>query len=440
MRVARRRLMGVAFVAVIALIVWFCIATYAGTFTKSVTVLLRTDHVGNQLQTQSDVKVRGLIVGEVSAITSTGDGAQLALALQPDKVGLIPSNVTAQLLPKTLFGERYVDLVLPNDPSTRSIAAGDVIGQDRSSSAIELERVLDDLMPVLQAVQPEKLATTLTAIDQALSGRGEQLGKTLVQLDSYLGQLNPSLPDLDADIKKLASLSDTYSKAAPDLINALSDLTTTSKTLVDQKQNLVNLYASVTTTSGDLTNFLYANRNNLINLVATAKPTLDVLAKYAPEYQCLFKQMAGFVPRIDQAFGKGTNEPGLHITLEITANRGKYVPNQDEPRYADTRGPRCYDLTPAPDPFPQYPPDGPLKDGSKPPTPARSINDGILPAGTATSTITQSATLGLPNSTQELDMLSLLLGPSLGLPPNDVPGASGLLVGPLYRGSEVTLK
>ena len=37
-------------------------------------------------------------------------------------------------------------------------------------------------------------------------------------------------------------------------------------------------------------------------------------------------------------------------------------------------------------------------------------------------------------------MLSLLLGPSMGLAPNDVPGASGLLVGPLYRGAEVTLK
>jgi phospholipid/cholesterol/gamma-HCH transport system substrate-binding protein len=440
MRVARRRLMGVAFIAVIALIVWFCIATYAGMFTKSVTVLLRTDHVGNQLQTQSDVKVRGLIVGEVSAITSTGDGAQLALALQPDKVNLIPSNVSAQLLPKTLFGERYVDLVLPNDPSSRPIAGGDVIGQDRSSSAIELERVLDDLMPVLQAVQPEKLATTLTAIDQALSGRGEQLGQTLVQLDSYLGQLNPSLPNLDADIKKLSSLTNTYSQAAPDLINALSDLTTTSKTLVDEKQNLANLYASVTTASGDLTNFLYANKNNLINLAGTSRPTLDVLAKYAPEYQCLFKQMAGFLPRIDQAFGKGTANPGLHITLEITANRGKYLPDQDEPRYADTRGPRCYDLVPSPNPFPQYPPDGPIKDGSKPPTPSRSVNDGILPAGTATSTTTQSASLGLPNSTQELDMLSLLLGPSMGLAPNDVPGASGLLVGPLYRGAEVTLK
>jgi hypothetical protein len=196
----------------------------------------------------------------------------------------------------------------------------------------------------------------------------------------------------------------------------------------------------VTTASSDLTNFLYANKNNLINLAATAKPTLDVLAKYAPEYQCLFKQLAGFVPRVDQAFGKGTNNPGLHITLEITANRGKYVPNQDEPRYSDTRGPRCYDLVPSPNPFPQYPPDGPLKDGSKAPTPSRSVNDGILPAGTATSTLTQSASLGLPNSPQELDMLSLLLGPSMGLAPNDVPGASGLLVGPLYRGAEVTLK
>jgi phospholipid/cholesterol/gamma-HCH transport system substrate-binding protein len=443
MRVARRRLMGVAFIAVIALIVWFCVASYAGTFTRSVTVLLKTDHIGNQLQAQSDVKVRGLIVGEVSKITSTGDGARLELALQPDKVNLIPANVSAQLLPKTLFGERYVDLVLPRDPFGH-IAPGDVIGQDRSSSAIELEQVLDDLMPLLRAVQPQKLATTLTAIDQALSGRGTQLGQTLVRLDNYLTQLNPDLPNLDSDIKKLTTVASTYNQAAPDLINALSGLTTTSKTLVDQQQNLQLLYGSVTTASQDLTNFLNTNKNNLVNLVATSKPTLDVLARYAPEYNCLLTQMAGFVPRISRAFGQGTNNPGLHVTLEITANRGKYVPNQDEPRYEDNRGPRCYNLTPSLNRFPQYPPDGPFKDGSTPPPAARSVNDGILPAETATTAIQsapfQSAALGLPNSPEELDMLSALLGPQLGIAPNDVPGASGLIVGPLYRGAEVTLK
>ena len=56
-----------------------------------------------------------------------------------------------------------------------------MIAQDRSATAVEVERVLDDLLPLLQAVQPQKLATTLGALSQALQGRGEQLGQTLVR-------------------------------------------------------------------------------------------------------------------------------------------------------------------------------------------------------------------------------------------------------------------
>ncbi|KAA2234892.1 ABC transporter substrate-binding protein, partial [Solihabitans fulvus] len=79
---------------------------------------------------------------------------------------------------------------------------------------------------------------------------------------------------------------------------------------------------------------------------------------YAPEYPCFLQGLASFAPIIEKAFGKGTDKPGLHITMEITNNRGNYKPNQDEPVYGDKRGPRCYDITPRPTPFPQYPPEG----------------------------------------------------------------------------------
>jgi ABC-type transporter Mla subunit MlaD len=81
-----------------------------------------------------------------------------------------------------------------------------------------------------------KLASTLTAVATALDGRGTQLGQTLARLSDYLGELNPSLPDLKADITGLAIVSGIYDKAAPDLLQALSDLTTTSRTLVEKQQ------------------------------------------------------------------------------------------------------------------------------------------------------------------------------------------------------------
>ncbi|MGW0516539.1 MCE family protein [Crossiella sp. NPDC003009] len=446
--VLRRRLLGVVFLAVIALLLGLTVAVYRGDFERTAAVTLRTDHIGNQLMTESDVKVRGLIVGEVKRVSSKGDGAELELALQPDKLALIPKDVTARLLPKTLFGERYVALVPTGKPAGGHLAAGDVISQDRSSSAIELERVLSNLMPVLQAVQPQKLASTLGSMATALDGRGDQLGETLTLLNRYLRELNPALPDLKADITALADVSGTYDKAAPELLQALADLTTTTKTVAEQRTNLQTLYTSVGNTSADLTGFLAANRNNLIRVAQDSRPLLDVLAKYAPEYPCFLKGMAELVPRLDKAFGKGTSSPGLRITMEITANRGKYVPNQDEPRYGDKRGPRCYDIHPRPEPFPQYPPEGPVKDGSKPPPAARSANDGLNPpinvqngGHVAPSAASGGvADTGIANSSAEQDFLAALIAGQLGVEPQQVPSWASLVLGPAYRGTEVTLK
>ncbi|WP_447004531.1 MCE family protein [Saccharothrix isguenensis] len=435
------RLLGVAFLAIIALFLSLTVALYNDAFTEVVKVTLKTDRVGNQLQLDSDVKVRGMIVGEVKAIRTSGDGAELELALDPEQVRHIPANVSARLLPKTLFGERYVNLVLPKQ-GQQPLAEGDVIAQDRSSSAIELERVLDDLMPVLQAVQPEKLATTLTALSQALENRGRPLGETLVQLDAYLGEFNPQLPALKEGISRLADVSEVYADAAPDLVQALTDATVTSRTLVEQRENLLAMYGTLTTTALDVNSFLAVNKNNLIQLADVSRPTLELLAEYSPQYPCLLKGLAEFKPIMDEVFGKGTNEPGLHITLEVTANRGKYEPGKDDPEYADKRGPRCYDIVPRPDPFPQYPPEGPVKDGSSTPAPARSVSDGVLPPATSPGgTTSPSAFHGVPslaNSPEEQDFLAALLAPQFGMRKSEMPSFTSLLLGPLYRGAEVT--
>ncbi|HWO59316.1 MAG TPA: MCE family protein [Umezawaea sp.] len=417
----RHQALGVVFLLVAALFIAGSIGVYRKVFTSVVLVRLEATSVGSQLQRGADVKIRGVLVGEVRAVRAAGGGAVLDLALRPDKVDMIPSNVAARLLPKTLFGERYVALQVPKRPSAARLAEGDVIGQDRSSTAIEVDEVLTNLMPLLQAVQPQKLASTLGAMSQALEGRGARLGDTVVRLDRYVAALNESIPDLNADIGALADVAGDYADAAPDLLGALADLTTTSRTLVEQRENLLELYGSLTTTSIDLGNFLLVNRNNLINLSATARPTLELLARYAPEYPCVLKQLAESVDRADFTFGKGTEHPEMgKFTLEITTSRGKYLPGVDTPRYDDKRGPRCYDPVEPPGKFPQYPPGGPVLDGS-----------------------TKPSSVGAPalaNSPEEQKLIGLLLAPEIGVMPEEVPGWSALLVGPLYRGTEVELR
>jgi phospholipid/cholesterol/gamma-HCH transport system substrate-binding protein len=364
--------LGLVFAALLVGLCGLSVAAYREVFTPRVTVLLRTDHVGNQLQVESDVKLLGVPVGEVRAVRSRGDGAEVELGLDPEQVDRIPADVSARLLPKTLFGERFVSLEPAGRESVERepvelesagrepagtgaragevgagrvgsgpIRDGDVIEQDRTSTAIELERVLSGLLPTLQAVRPDKLATALTSVAQALDGRGEQLGRTVVALDAYLRELNPHLPVLTEDITKFADAADLYADAGPDLVRALADATEVSRTIAERRADLDAVYANLTTASADLTGFLTAHGGTAVDLADRARPSLELLATYSPEFPCVLSAVNALRPRVDEVLGKGTDRPGLNARVTVVPPGEAYLPGRDEPVIRPGGTPHC---------------------------------------------------------------------------------------------------
>jgi phospholipid/cholesterol/gamma-HCH transport system substrate-binding protein len=343
---ARRRLIGLVFLLVFALLIWFSVALYNKQFTPVSTVTLYTDSVGNEMHLGAEVMARGVQVGEVRSISANGTGARLELAIQPDMVAHLPANVTAMMVPTTLFGERYVDLLIPARPSVARLTAGSVIRQDHAADAVEVEKVLNNLLPLLQASEPDKLSVFLTAFAQGLQGHGKTLGQTLVQLSSLLHRYNPHLAALDTDIKELAGVARTLNQAAPDLLQALDYFTVTSQTFVSEQASFAALYATVTTASNDLTAFLSANSSNIIQLSTDSTATLQILARYSPEFPCVLTDLKNFVPAADKLLGKGTNQPGLHVQAVIVKvyADARYLPGVDTPIYGDNLGPHCYSI------------------------------------------------------------------------------------------------
>jgi len=434
----RRRLAGVVFLAVLALLAWLSVALYNKQFTPVTMVTLYTDSVGNEMHQGAMVMVRGVQVGSVRQISAYGSGAQLQLALEPNEASWLPANVTAEMLPTTLFGERYVDLILPAHRSVQTLAATRVISQNRSADAIELEKVLNNLLPTLQAVEPDKLSVTLSTIAEGLQGRGAELGQDLVTLNSYLGRLNPQLPQMDTDIEQLAALARAYNQAAPAILQALNDFTIPSQTLANLQSTFAAALSTLTTASEDLKSFLDANSSNLINLGTDSTSTLQTLARYSPEFPCVLEDLVKFEPYMNKVLGQGTNQPGLHaqaVVVPVYAN-ARYLPDKDTPIYGDNLGPHCYGV----------------------PFPGITLNDGTtgLSAGTGTSggTGTRSASTAkastkaaiepaagssLAGSPGEAELVRELAGMSLGTNPANLPGWSSLLLAPIYRGTTVRL-
>jgi virulence factor Mce-like protein len=445
----RRRLQGLAMLVVLVLLFWATVLQYQHAFSTVARVTLRTDTVGNQLQPASDVKVRGVIVGEVRQVDASLRGATIDLAIDPQYLDQIPANVTARLLPKTLFGERYVSLVEPENPSPERLHAGQVIGQDRTKNAIELQKVIDDMLPLLQAVQPQDLAYTLGAMANALRGHGTALGENLVNTGQYISEINTVLPQLEADIGKMADFADTYQAASQDLLAVLDNLSVTNKTIVDQREQLRRTFTVVGSSSNTFAGWLETNEQNLIQLASTSRPVLGMFAKYSPIYPCLLNGLARYVP-IDSASWTQNGHPALKLNIVVSfPPRNSYKPG-DQPQYAATNGPDCRGLTnidgiiAAAQQGTYYCPLNPAPDGvhsdesaaaSKP----RCMGGGT-PSGASSGGSGGGQSLTSPvGSSAELDFVRSLLGYQTGVSPGSVSDLSAATLAPLLRGTQVVL-
>ncbi|HWG93771.1 MAG TPA: MCE family protein [Mycobacteriales bacterium] len=432
-----QRLTGLVFLAVLAGLVGLSVASYRKAFTPWTDVVLRTDRVGNQLDAGADVKARGVLVGEVASVRATAEGAELRLRLQPEAARRVPASTRAQVLPKTLFGEKFVSLVFDGDGTAvdQPLTEGAVIAQDRSTTARELSAALDDLLPLLETLRPDDLSTTLGAISTALRGRGDRLGGSLVLARDSLAGLNPELDRLAAGNRGLADLADTLDAAAPDVLSLLDDAAAGGRSLVRDEPALDAFLRTTAGAARSTGSFVRENEQRLVALARESVPNLQLYERYSPQYPCL---LDGIVRSSEQGEVFGGLQPGLHITIEVIRSLDGYVPG-DEPEYLDDAGPTCFGLEGEPvRPFPTYRnPDDGFRDGQQV-DPSTGRGDGGPPAGPGPGrTYPDQRRSAAPGSSAAHNraVVGAAVAPVLGVTPAEVPDVAVLLLAPVTRGA-----
>ncbi len=361
-----RRLLyaGVAFMLVMAVLVAFSIAIYQKVFTPVTTVTIKADRAGLQLPKFGDVRVHGVLVGQVRSVTEEGSQAVIKVGLRPSAAKNIPDNVSVEIRPTTLFGQKYVSFVDPARPSATPLHDGSVIPASRVNTNVELQHVLATLFPLLRSIRPGDLNSTLYAIATALQGRGEQLGRTVEQLDSYLAAMNQHLPTLRKDLQLLADVSNTYALAAPDLVTLLRNATTTANTVAQKQAQLSGFLTSMTKLSQVSTRVLTTNEQGIIRETQLAEPLTALLDTYSPEYTCLLQGLDRYTGRLAQIFAGGR----VRQSMSFDAVQRPAYTEADRPEYGEVgHGPWCIGL-----PNPKVPTGFlPLRNGTKLDEPGR---------------------------------------------------------------------
>lgn len=352
-------LAGVGYLTAMAVLIGFSIAIYQKVFTPVTMVTVDAHEAGLQLPKFGDVRMHGVLVGQVRGISQNGTEAVIKLGLTPSAAKQIPDNVTVQILPTTLFGQKYVSLIDPRHPDPQPLHNGQVIPASKVTTSVELETVLARLYPLLTAVRPADLDATLHALASSLSGRGNELGRTFAHLNTYLTTMNLHLPTLRGDLQSLAKVSHTYALAAPDLVKLLRNATTTARTVAEKRTELAGFFKSVTGLANTTTAVLDENGNGIITEAALANPLTRLLDTYSPEYPCLLEGLDRYTGRLNQIF----RHSRVSQTMILSGTQRPSYAKADRPVYGEVgHGPWCLGL-----PYPKQGvplPYHPLKDGT----------------------------------------------------------------------------
>ncbi len=260
---------------------------------------LRADFAaaGQGLVEGSDVKVRGLDIGHVQSIELRDGRAVVTMFI--DAGHDIPVDTsTFTVRPKTLFGEKFIDVELGPDETTGPyFGNGDEVpryfaeGQEapegalrdpdgrvlRSAGGFELEQVLADAYPILRAIEPEDVRTILDELSIAGEDMGETINRSIVNGERVLDVQAAHDAETRRFLEDLAALSGELADRSPDVVAGAADLNVALPVLTDDPASVTALLSQLELTSGELADLLEANTAFIASVYSDGQAILDLL-------------------------------------------------------------------------------------------------------------------------------------------------------------------
>lgn len=189
-----------------------------GLATDSIEVTAIMDNVAG-LNEGAAVSIAGVPIGRVEHLEADFDHAKITMGI--DTRAQVRKDVLVMMRARSVLGEKYLEIV-PASRDAPLLVSGDILTNTRS--AVEIDQLVTQLGPVVDAIDPETLQRVVQSLADALNEDPERPKRMLADAEHALHNLallSDDLPALLADSRgTLASVKRTSDAARPVLARA----------------------------------------------------------------------------------------------------------------------------------------------------------------------------------------------------------------------------
>lgn len=268
-----------------------------------------------------EVRVAGVHVGDIGSASVTRSGeARIQLQITASHLKIY-QNASAILQSKTPLNEMYVELN-PGTPAAPVLRPGGTIPLSRTTSPVEIDRILQHLGPNQRAA----LEVLLDETQPALAGSSSYLPADLASLDTTL--------------KKLEPVASALQTRQADIATLVTDLNQVAGAVGGNQSRLAGLLDSAQSTL----QVLQANDGSLASAIRQLPATTQALGHSLSKVQTLTTQLN---PALQQLQNSSAVLPGaidqlnstllslhpvlnqlnplVHAAIPVTSNLGSYL-------------------------------------------------------------------------------------------------------------------
>jgi phospholipid/cholesterol/gamma-HCH transport system substrate-binding protein len=214
----------------------------------------------------SEVKVLGIGVGRITAVTPVGDEVRVEMTV--DDGVEIPAAAQAVVVAPSLVSDRYVQLT-PAYEAGPLMASGTVIPRDRTATPVELDDLTASVNDLAIALGPGganadgALSEVLDTAAANLDGNGELLKSTITELSRASEALADSRGDLFSTVDNLSTFTEALAESDVQVRTFNDRLAGVSGYLAEDRDELGMALASLGGALTDIHAFIAENKDGI---------------------------------------------------------------------------------------------------------------------------------------------------------------------------------